>query len=793
MSRFTLLSPASKSGRVYKAFKKDEQGVIERERETPGVYYKAEYRDFENFREMCTLLSEAEGDGNTCIVRGDLSVLMEAKAIGGLNVRRTKYQHKNEPAGFQPAVRDWAMIDVDKYEIPDDEFEALDPTAHPDECVAWLVSKLPHYFQDVSCWWQFSASQSVMTGSRTVSAHLFFMLDRTVSDVTMRRWAESQKMRKGSLPIDPVMFDSIQPHYIAPPRFVGMPDPLKVRSGVHEAERTRVIFDVPEESDPEFAEGGGQIHALVNIKKLKPYLDMIGDDPGKLGYNDAIKSVVGRYFGLYGYLASDLPLKTAIRGAIQDAPTKHDRPQQGPQSLEWYLSDEYLDPLIRNIRDKEHTSADAEANVYADALKRYVYVEDVERFLDMQTFGFRTKTGIMDGHAHEYDKLSETLLKDGNLRRVNRLTYYPGAPEFCEDTDPDTGKPFRAYNKYTPSPIKLQDPADGKWFLDHMAYICDGESEALDAILDWCAHLVQFPAQKINFGVLLQGMQGTGKSCLTLVMQRVLGMSNVAGEVTTQHIMSDFTEWMTNKQLLCCEEIRDQEDKFRIYNQMKHYITGPSLRVNPKGLPSYVVPNRANFLCYTQYEDAIPMDNDDRRFIIHFSQAVPQSEIYYVELFRRIEKYSGAVRAILERRDLTNFNPKGRAPMTSSKKEYLQMNGTPLERWLRESIDGEMFPCEVDLMTIRDLRSGMPPQFAKASDVAVTIALRKAGARKLPNAVRLPHGKTGVWVFRNYDKYETMSEKGLSDDYQQPVKDQTGNGYYQKPMGKGKQSDQKEF
>lgn len=782
MGRFTVLSPASKTGRLYKQFRRDEQGVIVRDREQPGVYFRAEYREFANFNEMCDALFAVEEDGNSCVVRGDLAATMEVRALGGLNIRRTKLDHKKDPAGLQPAVRDWALIDVDKYEIPDDQFEALDPRVHPEECVAWIIDKLPHYFQGVSCFWQFSASQSVMTGSHTVSLHLFYMLDRTVSDNTLRRWAESQRLIPKSLPIDPAVFDSIQPHYLAVPRFVGMDDPLSIRSGIFKAEHMRVIFDVPEETDAAFVEQGGNIHGLVNMKKLRPYLDMIGDDPGKLGFNDAIKSVVGKYFQMYGYVASDIPLKTAIRQTVHDAPKKHDRPDTGPQSYIWYQSDEYLDPLIRNIREKEQTSVDAEAEIYKQALARYVFITDLERFMDLKTYGFRSKVGITDEHTHEYEKLSETLLGDSNLRRVNRITYKPGAPEFCDDFDPDSGKSFHAYNRYTPSNLRLQPEADGKWFTDHLEYLCDGEGASIDAILNWCAHLVQHPAEKMMFGILMQGMQGTGKSALTEVMLRVLGHSNVTGNVTTQYLMSDFTEWMCNKQLICCEEIKDKEEKFRMYNQLKHFVTGPSIRVNPKGLPSYVIPNRANFMCFTNYEDAIPMDDDDRRFIIHFSQALPQSEVYYGELFERIEKYSGAVRAILERRDLTNFNPKGRAPMTSSKKEYLQMNGTPLERWLKESIDGDMFPCQRDLLTMRDLVAVLLPKFKNISEMGISVALKKAGGKKLPNTVRLPHGKTTVWVLRNWANWESASEKHIADNYEMPVADQTGGGYYQKPV-----------
>lgn len=782
MSRFTLIAPVSKSGRVYKTFKKDDQGIITRERENPGVQFKATYRDFSNFHEMAVILSEVESEGNTCLVRGNLSAIVEARALGGLNVRRTKIQHNEDPPGFQPANRDWIMLDIDKLEIKEEDRALADPVSRPEQAVEYVLGKLPHYFHGVSCWWQFSASQSALPGSSTVSLHLFFRLDRQVSDITLRAWAQSQRMIPGHLPIDHAVFDSIQPHYLAPPRFIGMPDPLKIRSGVYEGERTCVVFDVPEEIDVPFNEQGGNVHPLIQTRKLQPWLDQIGDDVGRLGFNDAIKSVVGKYFNLYGHLASDLPLKSMIRKAVQDAPLKHDRPLTGPQSVEWYMSDAYIDPLVRAIRDKETTTHEEQKNVYKDALDRYVYVEEMERFLDLSTVTYRTKSGVTDANAHELDKLADKLLTDSNTRRVSRVTYKPGAPTFCEDYDPDTYKIFRAYNSYQPPTLKLGDPDNANWFIDHVAYLCDDDQKATDAILNFCAHLVQQPDEKLNFGILLQGMQGTGKSMLVPMLRQVLGPSNITDTVKTSDIMSDFNEWMRGKLLLGVNEIRDQEEKYRLYNQMKDLITNEQVRINPKGLPSYIIPNRANFMCFTQYVDAVPMDDDDRRFIIHMSGALPRDREYYADIMdNKIPNSSGAVRAYLMQRDLTDFNPKGRAPMTESKREFLASGGSPLERWLKESVDGPLWPLEQDLVTLRDLRSVLPSNFRSVSDTTITILLKKFGAKKLENQRPLPHGKMWVYVLRNWDNWSVKGDAEISAYYQRPIGDGTGSGYYQKP------------
>lgn len=777
MSRFTVIRPTSDGARLYKSFRKDSQGIITVDPVSPGTYFTAEYVEFSNFNEMAVVLSRIEEDGNTAVLRGDISAEMETRALGGAKVRRIKFQRKNEPPGFQTAVRDWIMIDVDRYDVSEGEWPDVDPTVDAEATIKYVLNKLPHYFKGVSCWWQFSAKQGVFA-YRNISVHLFFLLDRTVSDATLRRWAESQSHIPGHLPIDHSVFDCIQPHYLGRPRFVGMADPLTKRSGIFAGERSMVNFDVPTEIDAD-AEIGGNIHPLINMRKMKPYLDAIGDDVGRLGFSDAIKSVVGKYFQLYGPAASDLPLKTAIRRAIEDAPKKHDRAMSGVGSPAHYAADQWLDPLIRSIRNKEQTEKEASRNLYEEMLKRYVYIEEMERFLDLTTVTFRTKMGVTDSHTHEAQKLAENLLSSGDLRRVSRLTYKPGSPPFCEDYDPTTGRTYRAYNRYTPSTLQPQNPKEARWFVDHINYLCNDDGEAFAAIMKWCAHTVQFPAEKMNFGVLLQGVQGTGKSFVAQVMSRVLGPQNTSESVTPQQVMSQFTEWMSNKQLITIEEIRDRDERFRIYEHMKTLITGEVVRINPKGLPAYDIPNRTNFLCFTNHEDAVPMDDDDRRFIIHFSRAKPREPRYYKELALHVQNNSGSVLQYLKEVDLRGFDPKGRAPMTSSKREFMSHSGSPIFRWISDGISSETFPLDGDLVVLQDLRNVLPQGLRSVSDINLSAALRKMEAEPLGQK-KFAHGRLHVWAIRNHDKWKGASEDDISSYYQRPMYD-NGTARYTKP------------
>src|SRR5260221_13411986 len=86
--------------------------------------------------------------------------------------------------------------------------------------------------------------------------------------------------------------------------------------------------------------------------------------------------------------------------------------------------------------------------------------------------------------------------------------------------------------------------------------------------------------------------------------------------------------------------------------------------------PGYTMANTVNFLMFTNHREAIPVEADDRRYFVIFSPAQPQEPAYYDRLFGEILG-SGAAHVAhwLRGRELSNFDPKRRAPATAAKQE----------------------------------------------------------------------------------------------------------------------------
>src|SRR3954451_9031753 len=181
---------------------------------------------------LAAVLTRIEPEPRTVIIRGHPTPAAEGRAL----VRRIKNPQDGDPAFFGGAPRRWIMVDIDGLACPDD----MSPTGP--EALAYAVRQLPPEFHDASFFYQWSSSAGLK--GAVIKVHLFFCLDRPVPDHELREWAEAWNREHspvGKL-IDPALFDPIQAHYVAPPRFVGRPDPVPVRSGLVRKDRDEVAI-----------------------------------------------------------------------------------------------------------------------------------------------------------------------------------------------------------------------------------------------------------------------------------------------------------------------------------------------------------------------------------------------------------------------------------------------------------------------------------------------------------------------------------------------------------------------
>jgi hypothetical protein len=137
------------------------------------------------------------------------------------------------------------------------------------------------------------------------------------------------------------------------------------------------------------------------------------------------------------------------------------------------------------------------------------------------------------------------------------------------------------FNLYHPPIIDPGDPASAGPWLSHVRKIFPDDD---DHIVQWLAHRVQCPQEKINHALVLSGKQGIGKDTMLEPMKRPVGPWNFA-EVSPRNVLGRFNGFVKSV-ILRVNEARDLGvvDRFAFYDHMKSYTAAPpdTLRVDEK-------------------------------------------------------------------------------------------------------------------------------------------------------------------------------------------------------------------
>jgi hypothetical protein len=292
-----------------------------------------------SFAEMVSALRWLCARSRTFVIRG--------APLPTANLRKCRRLVHDDPetgdvATFAEAPRHWFAVDIDKVAQP----AAIDPIADPDGAIEWLIGLLPPELQDASCWWQFTTSQGLPGYEGTLSSRLWFWGSEPVDDASLTRWALAANRTAGSKIVDLTLYRAVQPHYIAPPIFDGMRDPVPRRCGVRHGLDEAVSLVIPE-PDPDDHEIYGA-HGFVGVG-VDGFLQQIG---GERGFRSPMVAAIASYFATNGPDADPDPIKASVRGAITAAPSGG----RSDAEIKRYLSDRHLGEIIGWVRQHERAN-----------------------------------------------------------------------------------------------------------------------------------------------------------------------------------------------------------------------------------------------------------------------------------------------------------------------------------------------------------------------------------------------------------------------------------------------------
>lgn len=336
-----------------------------------------------------------------------------------------------------------------------------------------------------------------------------------------------------------------------------------------------------------------------------------------------------------------------------------------------------------------------------EARKRYFYIKKLDRMWDRQDRMLvdASRIDVCEAHLRRGKISPYRMITDAKaLLKYNDLTYRPGAPEIV--LEEKAGKRFECVNTFVPGP----NPAGGitdlfkVWdvFCRHGVWMLGRKQFRI--LFKYFAWLVANPGKKPGWVPVIIGPQGFGKDWLVYVFQQALGPHNVS-YIDFADVTNKFNSDWAQTWFLVMNEARNNglaEAKIT-YNKIKTFTASlpPTRPVEEKGIQRWRAPNIQAGIVLANYDDAIALDADDRRFVVLtcLPQELPSKEFFdpHFAWCPRHDDLSEAAYAqrrvagaqllgCLKQVDLSDFNSE-RPPMTAGKQTMIATAHPELE-WL---------------------------------------------------------------------------------------------------------------
>lgn len=375
-------------------------------------------------------------------------------------------------------------------------------------------------------------------------------------------------------------------------------------------------------------------------------------------------------------------------------------------------------PVKEGVVPTPPPEVEAPADYYQN---NFVYVVVGQRVINKTHFGAAAILSKADFRGGEETvreggkEVAVKWLKNPNRDQVDDITWkpVPGEKVIWESNR-------KLWNQYQDPNIEAVSKEDFTlesldMFFEHMRNMFPVDRDC-SSFLDWLTFTILRPADKIKWAPLLVSTQGIGKGWIFTLLQELLGFDNVTS-IKPGAFDGSFNGFVNKKVLVLVDEMR-MTLKGNSVDSLKMSITEDTVTVNEKHVKEETVRTYANFLCFTNHPDAVPLEDTDRRFWV---LSLPWflkgwSEDHHRDYFERLWSWlytrdSRGIRTLrvdnisqLKRwcmdRDLSKFSSNHIPYDTEAKNEMRENSRISIEAALRDAIEDRLGPFKADVTSL---------------------------------------------------------------------------------------------
>lgn len=251
----------------------------------------------------------------------------------------------------------------------------------------------------------------------------------------------------------------------------------------------------------------------------------------------------------------------------------------------------------------------------------------------------------------------------------------------------DNGNTFNLFgqyqHKYDPN-FEIDHSITDKW-VNHIKIVLGGHDQILgDYLLNWFAHMLQFPERKTQTVPLIKGITRCGKNLPFNIFQRyVINPSLSVTCADIDKVFGRFNGMQQGKLLIVLDEALDRKDKATA-QRMKNAITEETNQIEQKGKEVIEVQNFCNYAILTNNDFSSIIEKNDARYIcIEANGEKKGDRAYFKDLVDTCANMEAGKHLFhwLLKRDLSNFYPDD-IPETKYKKDLKVKQSCTVVRWM---------------------------------------------------------------------------------------------------------------
>ncbi len=284
-----------------------------------------------------------------------------------------------------------------------------------------------------------------------------------------------------------------------------------------------------------------------------------------------------------------------------------------------------------------------------------------------------------------------------------KLRYHPGETPLFEEDGLLYANAYRA-------PVIVGSPYKGRQGVKLLLRLVREllpEQYHQDLLLDFLAHCVRYPAKKLRYAMLLKGSEDEGKSLLGTVVTKLVGRGNYS-IVGTDQLTEKFNSWSHGRCFAVVEEIKlPGKEAHEVLNKMKPVISNEEVPIRKMHSDATTEMNYCNLFLTTNYEDCLPLEDDNTRFAVLFTRFATNAQVkawrtarvekegvdYVRKLWTHIHEHPHQFQAFFQEYEFSeHYDPDARAPWTKFKSIMADDAKTDERRLLEDMLEDGTTP-----------------------------------------------------------------------------------------------------